>query len=113
MPLGATPVSVATPKCGIWPTVFCGVLTADRRLFPFRLLPRAQNRSQRARHTDAVGLRDSSETRKPSSATRGLPGGQLPTTGSPTTEDIGQAGLFASSHVRISSSEEYYWQEAG
>ena len=37
----------------------------------------------------------------------------MPTTGSPTTEDIGQAGLFASSHVLISSSEEYYWQEAG
>src|SRR5215218_10805660 len=97
MPLGATPVSVAIPRCGILPTVFCGVLAADRRLFPFRLLRRGQNQSQRARHTYAVGLRDSSETRKHSSATRGLPGGKIPTTGSTTTEDIGQAGLFASS----------------
>src|SRR5215217_9791773 len=92
MPSGATPAIVAIPSCGVWPTVFCGVLAADLRLFPFRLLPRAQNRSQRARHTDAVGLRDSSETRKPSSETRGLPGGKMPTTGSPTTEDIGLAG---------------------
>src|SRR5215203_6488096 len=97
MPWGATPVSVGTPRCGIWPTVFCGVLPADRRLCPFRLLQRAHNRSQPARHTDAVGLRDSSETRKPSSATRDLPDGKMPTTGSPTTEDIGQAGLVASS----------------
>src|ERR671920_539218 len=100
MPLGVTPVSVATPKCGIWPTVFCGVLPADRRFSPFRLLQRAQNRSQRARHTDAVGLRDSSETRKPSSATRGLPDGKMPTTGSTTIEDIGQAGLLASSEAQ-------------
>ena len=35
---------VATPRCGVWPTVFCGVLAVDRRLFPFRHLPRAQNR---------------------------------------------------------------------
>jgi hypothetical protein len=97
MPLGAKPASVATPRCGIWPMVLCGVLAADRRLCPFRLLRRAQNRNQRARHTDAVGLRDSSATQKHSSATRGLPGGKIPTTGSPTTEDIGQAGLFASS----------------
>src|SRR5215204_4306552 len=97
MPLEATPVSVATPRCGIWPTVFCGVLAADQRLCPFQLLQRAQNRSQPARHTDAVGLRDSSETRILSSATRGSPGGQIPTTGWPTIKDIGQAGLFASS----------------
>src|SRR5215212_9895528 len=97
MPLGATPVSVATPRCGVWPTVRRGVLVADLKLFPFRLLRRAQDRNHRARHTDAVGLRDSSETRKHSSATRGLPGGRMPKTGSPTTEDIGQAGLFASS----------------
>ena len=25
MPSGATPVSVATPRCSVWPTVFCGV----------------------------------------------------------------------------------------
>src|SRR5215203_5926570 len=100
MLLGATPVSVATPRCGIWPTVFCGVLAADRRLFPFRLLRRAQNRSQRARHTYAVGLRDSSETRKHSSTTRGLPGGKTPTTGSTTIEDIGQAEQVAFSVVQ-------------
>src|SRR5215204_4828223 len=38
MPLGATPVSVAAPRCGIWPTVCRGVLVVDRKLFPFRLL---------------------------------------------------------------------------
>src|SRR5919112_5162566 len=96
MPSGATPAIVAIPSCGAWPTVFCGVLAADLRLFPFRLLRCARNRNQRAKHIDAAGLRDSSETRKPSSATRGLPGGRIPTTGSPITEDIAQAGLFAS-----------------
>jgi hypothetical protein len=35
-------VSVATPRCGIWLTVFCGVLAADRRSSPFRLLRCAQ-----------------------------------------------------------------------
>ena len=99
MPLVATPVSVATPRCGIWPTVFCGVLAADRRLCPFRLLRRPRN--QRARHTDAVGLRDSSERWIHSCATRGSPGGKTPTTGSPTTADIGQAGLFVSSVAQL------------
>src|SRR5215210_422793 len=97
---GATPVSVATPRCGILPTVFCGVLAADRRSFPFRLLRCAQNRRQRARHTDAVGPRDSSEARNRSTATRDLPDGKMPAAGSPTTEDIEQAALFASSVVQ-------------
>ena len=83
----------------IWPMVFCGVLAADRRFSLFRLLRRAQNRSQRARHTYAVGPRDSSETRKHSFATRGLPGGKMPTTGSTTIEDIGQAEQVAFSVV--------------
>src|SRR5215210_7318114 len=96
---GATPVSVATPRCGVWPTVFCGVLAADRRSFPFRLLRCAQNGSQRARHTNAVGPRDSSEARNRSTATRDLPDGKMPTTGSPTTEDIEQVGLFAISEL--------------
>src|SRR5215212_4436997 len=92
----ATPVSVAIPRCGNWPTVFCGVLAADRRLFPIRLLRCAQNRSQQARHTDAVGLRDSWEAPIASSTTMGLPGGKIPTTGSNTTEDIAQPALYAS-----------------
>jgi hypothetical protein len=41
---GATPVSVVTQRCGIWLRVFCGVLAADRRFFPFRLLRCSQNR---------------------------------------------------------------------
>jgi hypothetical protein len=50
---------------------------------------------QRARHTNAVGLRESSEARNRSTATRDLSDGKMPTTGSPTTEDIEQVGLFA------------------
>src|ERR687889_2474164 len=96
MPSGATPAIVAIPSCGVWPTVFCGVLAADLRLFPFRILRCTRN--QRARHIDAAGLRDSSETRKPLSTTRVLPDGRIPTTGSPITEDIGQAGLLASDY---------------
>jgi hypothetical protein len=93
-------VSVATPRCGVWPTVFCGVLGVDRRLFPFRLLRCAQNRGQRARHSGVVGLRDSWEAPKVSSTTRSLPDGKMPTTGSPITEVIGQAELFALSVVQ-------------
>src|SRR5215217_5974650 len=99
MPLGVTPVSVATLRCGIWPTVFCGVLAADRRLFPFRLPRCAQNWGQRARHTGAVGPKDCLEARRISSTTRGLLDGKIPTTGSPITEDIGQAEQFAFSVV--------------
>src|SRR5215217_8818953 len=84
------PVSVATPRCGIWLTVFCDVLAADRRFSPFRLLRCAQNRGQRARHTGVVGLKDSSETQKRLFTTGGLPGGKMPTTGSTTIGDIGQ-----------------------
>ena len=46
-----------------------------------------------------VGLRGRSEAPKVSSTRGGLPGGKMPTTGSPTTEDIEQAGLFAFSVV--------------
>jgi hypothetical protein len=46
-----------------------------------------------------VGLKGCSEAPEVSSTTRGLPGGKMPTTGSPTTEDIEQAGLFAFSVV--------------
>jgi hypothetical protein len=42
-----------------------------------------------------VGLRDSWEAPKVSSTTRVLPGGKIPTTGSTTTEDIGQAEQVA------------------
>ena len=47
-----------------------------------------------------VGLKGCSEAPKVSSTTRGLPGGKMPTTGSPTTEDIGQAEQFAFSVVQ-------------
>jgi hypothetical protein len=88
-------VSVATLRCGIWLTVFCGVLAADRRFFPFRLLRCAQNRGQRARHSGVVGLKGCSEAPKVSSTTGGLPDGKIPTTGSTITEVIGQAEQFA------------------
>jgi hypothetical protein len=42
-----------------------------------------------------VGLKVCSEAPKISSTTGGLPDGKLPTTGSPITEDIGQAEQFA------------------
>ena len=49
-----------------------------------------------------VGLKGCSEAPKPkvSSTTMGLPDGKMPTTGSPTTEDIGQAEQFALSVVQ-------------
>jgi hypothetical protein len=47
-----------------------------------------------------VGLKGCSEAPKVSSTTRGLPDGKIPTTGSPTTEDIGQAEQFAFSVVQ-------------
>jgi hypothetical protein len=88
-------VSVAIPRCAICPTEFCGAQAADRRYFPFRILRCAQHRGQRARHTDAVGLRDSWGALKVSSITMGLADGSMPATGSPTTRDIGQAEQFA------------------
>ena len=89
------PVSVATPRCGVWPTVLCGVLGVDRRLFPFRLLRCAQNRNQRARHNGGIGLRYSWEARKVSSTMGSLSVGKLPKTGPPTIRDIAQAEQFA------------------
>jgi len=46
-----------------------------------------------------VGLKGCSEAPKISSTTMSLPGGKMPTTGSTTTEDIGQAEQVALSVV--------------
>ena len=88
-------MSVAITRCGVWPTVSCGVLAVERRFYPYRLLQYVRYLSQQARHTAAVGLKDCSEARKHSYTTMGLAGGRMPATGSTTTRDIGQAEQFA------------------